>query len=239
MGVGCLIFCRVVRTFSNGAECMETLIDAWCDIVVSDVMMPQMDGYELCSAIKNNTLTSHIPVILLTACSTIDEKIKGLSCGADSYIPKPFYPKHTITRIDALLFNRKMMRERFLVDEAIIKGPNRGNKDNEFMTRLYKLFSDNLSNDEIDIDEIASEMGVSRTLFFQKIKALTNDSPYELLKNYRLKRAAEYLAVGDVQVSEVSFLVGFKSRTHFSKLFKEKYGNTPGKYAKLAKDGEL
>ncbi|MFR9592493.1 MAG: ATP-binding protein [Rikenellaceae bacterium] len=228
-----------VKSYSNGVECLEAMKSGWPDIILSDVMMPQMDGYELCSAIKNNPLTSHIPVIMLTACSTIDEKIKGLSCGADSYIPKPFYPKHTITRIDALLYNRKKLRERFLVDDSILKGPTSGNRDNKFMNDLYKIFSDNLSNEEIDIDNIATEMGVSRTLFFQKIKAITNDSPYELLKNYRLKRAAEYLSMGDVQVNEVSFLVGFKSRTHFSKLFKDKYGHTPGKYAKLAKSGEL
>ncbi|MFI3264181.1 MAG: ATP-binding protein [Rikenellaceae bacterium] len=228
-----------VKSFSNGVECLEAMQSAWPDIVLSDVMMPQMDGYELCSSIKNNTLTSHIPVILLTACSTIDQKIKGLSCGADSYIPKPFYPKHTITRIDALLYNRKKLRERFLIDESIIKGPNNGNKDSEFMNNLYKIFADNLSNEEIDIDNIATELCVSRTLFFQKVKAITNDSPYELLKNYRLKRASEYLSMGDVQVNEVSFLVGFKSRTHFSKLFKDKYGHTPGQYAKLAKKGEL
>lgn len=228
-----------VKSYSNGVECLEAMKGGWPDIILSDVMMPQMDGYELCSAIKNNPLTSHIPVIMLTACSTIDEKIKGLSCGADSYIPKPFYPKHTITRIDALLYNRKKLRERFLVDDSILKGPTSGNRDNKFMNDLYKIFSDNLSNEDIDIDNIATEMGVSRTLFFQKIKAITNDSPYELLKNYRLKRAAEYLSMGDVQVNEVSFLVGFKSRTHFSKLFKDKYGHTPGKYAKLAKSGEL
>ncbi len=228
-----------VETYTNGVECLEAMKNSWPDIVLTDVMMPQMDGYELCSAIKNNTLTSHIPVIMLTACSTIDEKIKGLSCGADSYIPKPFYPRHTITRIDALLYNRKKLRERFLVDEIIVKGPTGGNRDNEFMNNLYKLFSDNLSNEDIDLDDIATQMCVSRTLFFQKIKAITNDSPYELLKNYRLKRAAEYLSVGDVQVNEVSFLVGFKSRTHFSKLFKDKYGHTPGKYSKLAKSGEL
>lgn len=228
-----------VQSYSNGVECLEAMKSSWPDIVLTDVMMPQMDGYELCNAIKKSTLTSHIPVIMLTACSTIDEKIKGLSCGADSYIPKPFYPRHTITRIDALLYNRKKLRDRFLVDEAIMKGSTAGNKDNEFMNNLYKLFSDNLSNEDIDLDEIAAQMCVSRTLFFQKIKAITNDSPYELLKNYRLKRAAEYLSVGDVQVNEVSFLVGFKSRTHFSKLFKDKYGHTPGKYSKLAKSGEL
>lgn len=221
-----------IKSFANGQECAETLKTEWPDLIVSDVMMPQMNGYELCSLVKDNIMTSHIPVLLLTACSTIDDNIKGLGYGADSYIVKPFYPKHIITQIESLLNGRKQLRERFNIDKSLIHAPNNGAKESEFMTKLYDIFHNNIDNDELDIEFIVKEFAISRTQFFQKVKAITNESPYELLKNYRLKRAAELLLSGDVQVNEVYYMTGFKSRTHFAKLFKERYDTTPGKYAK-------
>ncbi len=223
-----------VKTFINGAECSEAMNKEWPDLVISDVMMPIMNGYQLCESIKGNIKTSHIPIILLTACSTIDDRIKGLKYGADSYIEKPFYPNHIITRIESLLSNRKKLRERFQINIPIVYGSNENvrAKDNDFLEKLYNIFSENLDNEELDIDNIVAEFGISRNLFFQKIKAITNDSPYELLKNYRLKRAAEFLQMQDANVNQVCAMVGFKSRSHFSKLFKEKYNCTPSKYGK-------
>ncbi len=227
-----------VQLFANGAECYEAMSTQWPDIIVSDVMMPIMDGYELCETIKSDIKTSHIPIILLTACSTVDDKIKGLEYGADAYIPKPFYPNHIITRIETLLKGRKQLRERFQINIPIVYGEtsNTRAKDNDFMERLYQIFSENLDNDELDVEAIVSEFGINRNLFFQKVKAITNDSPRELLYSYRLNRAAEYLQSGEHNVSEVCYMVGFKSRTHFSRLFKEKYGVSPSQYSTKAVD---
>ncbi len=229
-----------VKEFQNGQQMIESLDSEWPDLIVSDVMMPEMDGYELCNAIKSDIKTSHIPVILLTACSTIDDKIKGLQLGADAYIPKPFYPRHLITRIEMLLHNRVQLRERFQIGIPFVYGKdnNTSAKDNEFMSQLYDLFNRNLSNEDIDLDMIARELGQNRTMFFKKVKIITNTSPYELLKEYRLKKAAEMLQSGEYNVSEVCMLTGFKGRSHFSRLFKDRYNVSPSKYA-TSKDNDL
>ena len=222
-----------VRSFANGKECLDGMGKEWPDIIVSDVMMPEMDGNELCNVIKSDLKTSHIPVILLTACNTVDDKIKGLQAGADAYIPKPFYPKHVLTRICTLLDNRTKLWERFQSGVPLAIGSDENKisaKDNEFICSLYAKFNEYLDNEEVDMELLAKELGINRSLFFQKVKALTNDSPYELMKNYRLQRAAELLVKDEYNVNEVCIMTGFKSRTHFSRLFKEKYGISPSKY---------
>ncbi len=223
-----------VRSFANAMLMFDALESEWPDLIVSDVMMPEIDGYELCHRVKNNIQTSHIPVILLTACNTVDQKIKGLNSGADAYIPKPFYPKHLITRIETLLNSRQILRERFQIGIPLVMGRNSDTsaKDNEFMASLYELFNQQLDNEEINLDETAKAMGQNRSIFFKKIKSITNRSPYELLKEYRLQRATEFLTSGEYNVNEVCVMVGFKDRSHFSRLFKERYGVAPSKYVK-------
>ena len=222
-----------VKSFANGKECLDGMNKEWPDIIVSDVMMPEMDGNELCNVIKSDLKTSHIPVILLTACNTVDDKIKGLQSGADAYIPKPFYPKHVLTRICTLLDNRAKLWERFQSGVPLNIAANENEvsaKDNEFICAFYAKFNEYVDDECVDMELLAKEIGVNRSLFFQKVKALTNDSPFELLKNYRLQRAAELLVKEEYNVNEVCMMTGFKSRTHFSRLFKEKYGVAPSKY---------
>ncbi len=226
-----------VRSFANGTELFKELDNEWPDLIISDIMMPNdMDGYELCRRIKGDMKTSHIPVILLTACATVDEKIKGLQVGADSYIPKPFYPKHLITRVETLLHNRQLLRERFQVGIPLVYGKEANNSslDNEFMEKLYKLFDENLSNEEINMNHLARELGKNRSMFFKKVKAITNNSPAELLKEYRLKRGAELLQQGEHSVNDICYLIGFKDRSHFSRVFKDKYGMPPSKFVAKA-----
>ncbi len=222
-----------VKSFSNGRELIEALEIEWPDLIISDIMMPEMDGRELCSLIKGNIKTSHIPVILLTACATVDDKIKGLKIGADAYIPKPFYPKHLITRIETLLYNRKLLRERFQVGIPLVynKEGNTSDKDNEFMAKLYKLFDENLDNEDINLDLLARELGQNRSIFFKKVKVITNTTPNELLKDFRLAKAAELLQTGELGIKEVCVMTGFKDRSHFSRIFKAKYNVSPGKYS--------
>lgn len=223
-----------VCSFANALLMLDALEDEWPDLIVSDVMMPEMDGYELCHRVKNNIQTSHIPVVLLTACNTVDQKIKGLNSGADAYIPKPFYPKHLITRIETLLNSRQILRERFQIGIPLVMGRKNDTsaKDNEFMASLYELFNQQLDNEEINLDETAKAMGQNRSMFFKKVKSITNRSPYELLKEYRLQRASELLQSGEYNINEICTMVGFKDRSHFSRLFKDKYGIAPSKYLK-------
>ncbi|WP_175454729.1 hybrid sensor histidine kinase/response regulator transcription factor [Lutibacter oricola] len=225
-----------VKTFTNGQECLDAMENEWPDIVLSDVQMPELNGFELCKRIKTDIKTSHIPVVLLTALTAIDDQIHGLSDGADAYIKKPFNVQHLVTRVETLLRNRKKLRERFQIEFPLtLEKDSEAIKDNVFLEKLYNLMAENLDNQEIDFNDLAKKLYLNRTHFYQKVKALTNQTPFELLKMYRLKKAAEFLVQKKLSVNEVYIMTGFKSRTHFSKLFKEKYNVTPGKYASKKK----
>ncbi|MDO6738774.1 hybrid sensor histidine kinase/response regulator transcription factor [Wenyingzhuangia sp. 2_MG-2023] len=220
-----------VKTFSNGAECLEAMNDDWPDLVLSDVLMPELNGFELCKSIKENVKTSHIPVVLLTACVSMDEQIQGIDQGADAYIKKPFNTQRLVTTIEAILRGRKQLRERFKVDFPLeLEKKKESKKDIAFIEKLYDLMSENLDNKDLDMDNLAKHLYLNRTHFYQKVKALTNQTPFELLKDYRLKKAAEFLVREKMTVNEVFIATGFKSRSHFSKVFKDKYNVTPGQY---------
>jgi len=222
-----------VTAFPNGRACLNAMDTAWPDLILSDILMPELTGLELCKQIKLDVKTSHIPIVLLTACVTVDDEIEGVKVGADAYIRKPFDTTHLLTTIESLLHNRQRLRERFRIDHQIsIEKQDGSEEDQLFLDRLYQLMADNLDNQEIDMDHLAKSLYLNRTHFYQKVKALTDQTPYELLKEYRLKRAAELLVQEKRSVNEVFLMTGFKSRTHFSKLFKERYKTTPGRYSK-------
>ncbi|MDO6492383.1 MULTISPECIES: hybrid sensor histidine kinase/response regulator transcription factor [unclassified Cellulophaga] len=221
-----------VKTFRNGKECLEAMEDEWPDIVISDVQMPEMNGLDLCLRIKSDLKTSHIPVILLTALSNIEDHLQGIRDGADAYIKKPFNVQRLITNTEALLSTRKQLRERYQIGIPLTKENNKNNRnDNAFLEKLYSLIEENLDNQEFDLNSLAKELYLNRTHFYQKVKVLTNQTPFELLKIYRLKKAAELLSQKGLAVNEVYIMTGFKSRTHFAKIFKERYNISPGKYA--------
>ncbi|GAA4237821.1 two-component regulator propeller domain-containing protein [Postechiella marina] len=221
-----------VKIFSNGQELIDAMEDEWPDIIISDLLMPELNGLELCKLVKSDVKTSHIPIVLLTACATNDDRIQGLRDGADAYIKKPFNMEHLVTRTEALLLNRKQLSERFKIGIPLTKENNKNNRnDNAFLEKLYNLMSDNLDNQELDINDLAKQLYLNRTHFYQKVKVLTNHTPFELLKDFRLKKAAEFLVEKRLTVNEVFVVTGFKSRSHFSKLFKDKYNITPGKFA--------
>jgi signal transduction histidine kinase/DNA-binding response OmpR family regulator len=220
-----------VKSFSNGQECLDAIENEWPDIIISDLLMPVLNGFELCKRIKSDLKTSHIPVILLTASSAIDNQIQGLANGADAYITKPFNLEHLVKSVEATLRNRKQLRERFQIDIPLtLENAKENGNDHVFLEKLYQLMADNLDNHDLNLDDFAKVLYLNRTHFYQKVKALTNQTPFELLKLYRLKKAAEMLVQNKLNVNEVFLLTGFKSRTHFSKLFKDKYEVTPGKY---------
>lgn len=224
-----------VKVFKNGQECLDAMNEEWPDLVLSDVLMPELNGLELCKNIKGDIKTSHIPVILLTACTTIDDQIKGIQEGADAYIQKPFNAQHLLTSIEALLISRVALRERFKVEIPLKLNKETDNiNDRVFLEKLYSIMEENLDNQNVDFNEIARKLYLNRTHFYQKVKAVTNQTPFELIRMYRIKKAAEFFAQGTYSVNEVFMMTGFKSRSHFTKLFKEKYEVTPGKYASEA-----
>ncbi|MBB3696670.1 signal transduction histidine kinase/ligand-binding sensor domain-containing protein/DNA-binding response OmpR family regulator [Flammeovirga yaeyamensis] len=224
-----------ITSFEHGKQCMEAVESEWPDLIISDILMPEMNGLELCKMIKTDIRTSHIPVVLLTSRSSVDDQVLGLESGADAYISKPFDMKHLIATTQMLLKNRKQLRERFSIDFPVdVEKKNNNKSDRVFMEKLYGLMEKYLDDEELDINIFIKELHLNRTHFYQKVKSITNHTPYELLKLYRLKKAAEFLVKEKLTVSEVYMRTGFKSRTHFSRMFKEHYGITPGKYGKEA-----
>ncbi|NMH86863.1 hybrid sensor histidine kinase/response regulator transcription factor [Flavivirga algicola] len=220
-----------VKCFRNGQECYDAFDEEWPDIIISDIQMPELNGLDLCVRIKSDLKTSHIPVILLTALANLEDHIKGLRDGADAYIKKPFNFQHLVTNVEALLNNRKQLRERYKIGIPLTKENNRNNRnDNAFLEKLYSLIEENMEDQDFDLNRLSRELYLNRTHFYQKVKTLTNQTPLELLRNYRLKKAAELLVNESLSINEVIPKVGLKNRTHFAKIFKDKYGVTASAY---------
>ena len=200
-------------------------------------MMPEMDGYSLCESIKNNPQYCHIPVILLTAKTTTDDKIKGLQYGSDAYIEKPFSVQHLKTQIDNLLQNRQKLRKLFassplVTAETMAISP----KDKEFIERLDTEIQKNLQEPTFSIDTLAEIMCMSRSNFYRKIKGISGMSPNDYLKTIRLKMAAELLLQQEYRINEIYELVGFSSSSYFTKCFKEQFGVPPKEFLNNAKN---
>ncbi|WP_179950074.1 hybrid sensor histidine kinase/response regulator transcription factor [Lutibacter citreus] len=220
-----------VKSFRNGKECLDAFDDEWPDLVISDVQMPELNGLDLCIQIKSDLKTSHIPIVLLTALTNLTDHLQGIRDGADAYIEKPFNLEQLITTIEALLNNRKQLRERFQIGIPLTRDNKNSRNDNAFLEKFYSIIDDNLDNQNFDLKNLASDLCLSKSAFYQKVNTLTNQTPFELIINYRLKRASEFLAQEKLSVTQVFLMTGFKSRTHFSTKFKEKYKVSPSKYA--------
>ena len=202
------------------------------DIIVSDVMMPNMDGIELCEKIKTNIKTSHIPVILLTAKVDMETKYKGIETGADDFIPKPFDIEYLSLRIKNLLHSREELRRlfqksRYLEPSAVTVT----SLDERFLVSLKQAIEKNMSNTDFSITSLESELGMSHANFYRKIKSLTGQSGQEFVQNMRMKRAHQILSENkESRISEVAYMVGFTNPKYFSKCFKEAFGHAPSKF---------
>lgn len=208
------------------------------DIIISDVLMPgETDGFELCRKIKEDSSTCHIPVILLTAKILDEHKIQGYNCGADAYLCKPFSPDVLIARVNNL-YNRRSQRATMILASAGISeaGVNKDNQDElspldkKFLEKLYAYIDNSLDNCDLNVNMLGRELGFSRTNFYRKVKALTGISPNDLLRVYRLNRAAELLLTREYTVGEVGERTGFGNQSHFSSLFKKHFGVSPRAY---------
>ena len=220
-----------VATSNNGQDALKILSEQSIQLVISDVMMPIMDGFKLCGIIKANFEFSHIPVILLTAKNTMQSKIEGLELGADAYIEKPFSPEHLQVQIANLLLNRSKIREYFANSPLIhIKSMAYSKADEYFLEKLNEAICNKIGNATLDVGQLADVMNMSRPTLYRKIKAISNLTPHELINITRLKRAAELLAEGNCRMYEVSEIVGYSSQTHFGRNFAKQFGMTPSEY---------
>ena len=196
------------------------------DLVVCDVMMPGMDGIECCRRLKGELSTSHIPVILLTACSLDEQRIQGYDGGADSYISKPFNSQLLLSRIRNLLDNRCRLRQ-FFADGQLPQRGEVNDLDRDFVSRFRALVEERMKDSALNVEDLGHEMGMSRVQLYRKLKSLTNSSPNELLRRIRLRRASLLLTSTEMNVSEVAYEVGFSSPSYFTKCYKEEFGESP------------
>lgn len=193
--------------------------------------MPGMDGIEMIDNLRNDFATSHIPIILLTAKSSIENIIEGIKYGADFYITKPFSMELLATSIATLIDKRKKIIERFYnqmkivdlsPDEIIVTA-----RDEEFLKQVIKIIEENMSNPNFHVDKIATSVGLGRTTFFKKLKGLTGFAPVEFMREMKLKRGYQLLESSEYTVSEIAFMLGFSDAGYFTKCFKEKFNSTP------------
>ena len=221
---------KVVKA-NDGKVALQLLESEYVDIVVSDVMMPEIDGIELLQHIKSDVNYSHIPVILLTAKTRMEDKLSGLDSGADAYIEKPFAIEYLIANITMLLRNRERIRERLErmpYTKATGKGLNK--VDEEFLSKINDIIQANFNNPEFSMEDVIANMGMSRTSFYRKIKGMLDLNPNEYIKIERLKRAAQFFEEGHTSVSEVCYMVGFSSPGYFTKCFQKQFGVSPKEY---------
>lgn len=224
---------------SNGKAALDILLVENINLVISDIMMPVMDGIELCKKIKTDIHYCHIPIILLTAKNTLTSKIEGLETGADAYIEKPFVMEYLLAQISNLLTNRNIVKDYYAHSPlANIKGIACTNADKEFLEELQKVIDDNITERDLDINTISKMMNMSRGTFYRKIKGLSNLTPNELITLSRLKKAAELLANGEYRINEVSNIVGYTLPSNFARDFNKQFGVSPSNYINMLKNAK-
>ncbi len=216
----------VIHKAYNGKKALAILEEERIDLIISDILMPDIDGLALCKIIKENIQTSHIPVILLTAKVEIENRIQGLQVGADSYIPKPFHPEHLFIRIEKLIERMEMTRKKFqnFADvELTHLSPGIGERDDIFFSKITQCIQSHLGDPEFNADDIGEDVGMSKASLYRKVKTITGLTPHGLIKQYRLKKAADLLKNSTMSVSEVIYETGFNSRSYFYKSFNEMF----------------
>ena len=215
----------------DGQQAIDLLKENAVHLVISDVMMPVIDGFELCRLIKSNFEFSHIPVILLTARNTLQSKIEGLELGADAYIEKPFSPEYLQVQIANLLTNRNKIKEYFASSPLVhIKSMAYSRADELFLERINETILKNLADTELDVEKLARFMNMSKPTLYRKIKSLSDLSPNEIINITRLKKAAELLVEGNYKIYEVANMVGYASQANFGRNFLKQFGMTPTDY---------
>jgi YesN/AraC family two-component response regulator len=222
-----------VHACTNGREALGEIIRTKPDLVLSDIMMPEMDGNTLCTRLKTNPNTNSIPVVLLTAKSRDEDKLEGLETGADAYIVKPFNMDILRRTIINLINKHRLLRLKYerndnleeQVDEIRLKSP-----DEKLLERIMECINKNLNNSDLSVDMIADTVGISRVHLHRKMKDLTGQTPHDFIRNIRLKKAAQLLANQGMNVTEVMYACGFANSASFSTVFKKFYGMSPRDY---------
>lgn len=226
-----------IETARNGKEAIEKLSESHIDLIVSDVMMPEMDGFSLCKAVKADINMSHIPIVLITAKNDLESKIKGLQLGAEAYIEKPFSIKYFRQLIRSLLENRRRERESFSKKPFFnMEDMHMTKADEEFMNKVIKVIEDNVGEDNFNVEYMADILCMSHSSLLRKIKSVFNMSPVELIRLIKLKKAAELIQEGNHLIGDICYMVGISSPSYFSKLFFKQFGISPKDFEKQCRE---
>jgi YesN/AraC family two-component response regulator len=217
----------------NGKEAYEQIHSLYPDLVISDIMMPEINGIELCSKIKTDIRTSHIPVVLLTALDTVKDKITGIHSGADAYLAKPFNEELLIVQVNNLLNSRKVLRESFISTQDTWENHDCiHDLDKKLLLKAINNIEQNITNAEFTVEDLAKSLHLSRTHLHRKLKSLTDQSATEFIRSIRLKHAIKLMQKGESTINEIGYAVGFNSHNYFTKAFKKQYGKTPSEFIK-------
>jgi YesN/AraC family two-component response regulator len=215
----------------DGKEGYELITKIIPDIVISDVVMPKMDGYELCEKIKENTKTCHIPIILLTAKNASEHIVSGYEKGADAYVTKPFNMTIIKAQISRLIANRELIREKYMTHNFMVEiSTSNISRDDEFIIKLRQLLEDNLTESDFNVKKLSKELNISTTHLYRKLKALTGLSPVEFIRIFKLQKACELLSNSNLSIKEIGFGLGFNNLSYFVKCFREQFDVTPSAF---------
>ncbi|MDT3402130.1 two-component regulator propeller domain-containing protein [Mucilaginibacter terrae] len=229
-----------VEMAADGAIGVQKAIELVPELIISDVMMPNMDGIAMLDALKQHMNTSHIPVVLLTAKSSVENQMEGMRYGADFYVTKPFNTEYVLVLVESLIKQRKQLFNNLLGSKNLVQlSPGEiliTSKDEQLLKQVMETVETGMTDPDFNIDDVASGIGLGRTTFYKKLKSLTGLAPVEFVKEMRLKRGKQLIDSGEYNISEISYMVGFSSSGYFSTCFKEKYGQSPSQYLKSLKE---
>jgi CheY-like chemotaxis protein len=216
---------------TNGQEGLEKAIDLIPDLVICDLMMPRLDGFGFCKALKSDLRTSHIPVIMLTAKASLEDRLEGLELGADDYLAKPFNTEELQIRVRNLILIREKIRNQYATVAVPPKpSPASATLDDKFIQQVREIIEKHLTDNAFDVEALASPLNSSPIQVRRKLKALTGQTAIEFVRNYRLDRAAAMLRSREGNVSEIAYRVGFESLPYFSKAFQDRFGKKPSEW---------
>lgn len=227
----------IVVEASNGKDGLKVALEQVPDLIISDIMMPEMDGMEFCKILKTSVATSHIPIILLTALTSMDDKLRGYDIGADDYVTKPFNEELLLAKVKSILQNRELIRRKFNADGLILpRDLALTSTDQEFLEKLTELIEGNLDAPDFGANQLSREMGMSHSVLYKKIKALSGMNMVEFIRDYKLRIAKKLLENQSNSVSEVCYKVGYSDRKYFSKLFKQRFGVPPSSFLRKTEE---
>lgn len=229
-----------VMESANGRQALNICQEYFPDIVISDIMMPEMDGIEFCRALKGNDDLSHIPFILLTARSSMEARLEGAGSGADHYFAKPVNTELLIFTVRNVLAQKQKLRERYRRDQhAELRELAHTHKDREFMDELLRIIEQHLSSPDMDVDFICAQVGMSRTKLYHKVKNITGQSIGDFIRSHRLRHAARLMTETELSLTDIMYNVGIQTQSYFSKAFKQEFGKTPTQFLKELETGRM